>query len=87
VAEEPLKQRALRSFQISQATKANKVSAPLRLSPCHLSLQFSHQVSQLSAPICDASEPRVAKTIHQICRENEQVAMMWSIVSGSWSQR
>jgi hypothetical protein len=51
VAGEPLKQRSLRSFHISHATKANKVSAPFRFSPCHLGLQLSHHASQLSAPI------------------------------------
>ena len=58
------KHRALRSFQISQATKANKVSAPFCLSPCHLCLQRSHQANKVSPPTCDASAPRMAKMVH-----------------------
>jgi hypothetical protein len=81
------KHRTLRSFQISQATNAKRVSAPFWRSPCQRNLQRSHHARRVSSPTQDASAPSTESMVHQTWRENEQEATIWSIVSGSWSQR
>lgn len=82
-----LKHRAFLSFHISQATRAKRVSAPFLFSPCHLRRHCSQQVSREASPTCEASALRTARMVHHTCLENEQEAMMWSMVSGSWLQR
>jgi hypothetical protein len=77
------KHLAFLSFQISQATTANRESAPFFFSPCQRSRHRSHQSTRVPPPIWDASAPSTVRMFHQTCLEKEHDVMMWSMVSGS----
>jgi hypothetical protein len=81
------KHLAFRSFHSSHATGVKRESAPLLLSPFHLSLHALHHASKESPPICDASAPSTVRMLHYTWWEKEQNAIMWSMVFGSWSHR
>jgi hypothetical protein len=81
------KHLALRSFHSSHATSVKRESAPFLLSPFQRSRHDSHQARMDSPPLSVALAPSLARMFHRTCLEKEQEAMMWSIVSGSWSHK
>ena len=83
----PRKSRAFLSFQISHATRAKMESAPCLYSPAQRLRQTSHHSRTLSQCLNALVSFSAALMFHQICLAYEQVTTMWSMVSGSWSQR
>jgi hypothetical protein len=75
------------SFHNSHATSVNRECAPRLLSPVQRARHECYQESRVSPPTREASAPRVARMFHHTCLEKEHDAMIWSIVSCSWSHR
>jgi len=80
-----LKQRALRSFHTHE-TSAKSESIPFCCAPVLNALSRRHQDRVDGAPF-DSCFPNAWRTWNKTSLVNEHLAKMWSIDSGSWSQR
>jgi hypothetical protein len=60
---------------------------PASCRPSTVRAKEVHHDSMESPPILKVSAPRCARMCHNTWRENEQEAIMWSMVSSSWLHR